>query len=137
MGYTTEFAGKIQLSRALTFAEAKQLLTWANDPDNIDQPKPESYLQWVPNRELDAIGWDGNEKFYNYTAWMQWVCDWLKGIGITANGTLKWSGEETQDVGLLTVVDNITTATEQRRNVDHFQPIDLRELANMALEQVA
>lgn len=137
MGYTTKFSGKIQLSRSLTFAEAKQLLTWADDPDNIDQAKPESYLQWVPSRELDAIGWDGNEKFYNYTEWMQWVCDWLKSIGITANGTLQWSGEETQDVGLLVVVDNIATATEQRCNVDRFQPIDLRELADMALEQVA
>lgn len=137
MGYTTEFTGKIQLSRALTFTEAKQLLTWADDPDSIDQPKPEGYLQWVTNSELDAIGWDGNEKFYGYTEWMQWVCDWLKGIGISANGILQWSGEDTQDVGLLTVVDNIATATEQRRNVDHFQPIDLRELADMALEQVA
>lgn len=73
MGYTTKFKGAITLSRPLTFGEARKLLEFHDDPDIIAGQHPGSYLQWVPTESLDGIVWDGGEKFYEYTEWMQWL----------------------------------------------------------------
>lgn len=136
MGYTTEFNGFIKLSRKLTMAEAKELLTYADDPDNVPTEHPRSYLQWVPSRDLDAIGWDGNEKFYDYVEWLKWVCDWLKGYGIECCGAIQWSGESSTDTGEIQVLDNVVTVLADKKQAVRFTPITLHDLAEMALEQV-
>ena len=115
------------------------LLEWADDPSNVDsfwKDHPNSYLQWVPSKTLDSIGWDGNEKFYDYVKWLQFVCDWLIGAGISANGNLFWSGEDTEDIGILSVTHNqVTKKPNQQNNID-FTPIELSDLAEIALEQL-
>jgi hypothetical protein len=119
--------------------EAKQLLEWADDPDNIDfsgKEKIGSYLQWVPSKRLDSIGWDGNEKFYEYEKWMQFVCDWLINLGIVANGDLFWSGESTIDTGILSVKANHVLRTPTMQQVNDFKPISLSDLEKRALELV-
>lgn len=135
MGYTTKFTGHIKLSRKLTMAEAKQILEFNEDPDRIPAPHPNSYMQWVPNASLDAIGWDGNEKFYNYTEWLSWLCSWLRERGIETAGLLNWSGEDTDDAGQILVIDGVVTASTTLKKADRFKPIDLRDLAEMALKQ--
>jgi hypothetical protein len=93
-------------------------------------------MQWVPSESLDAIVWDGNEKFYDYVTWMEWICAWLLQRGIAANGSLVWSGESAADVGTITVDNNAVTATEgakQPKTVN--KPMTLRKLADMALAQ--
>lgn len=138
MGYTTKFSGSVKLSRPLTLKEAKTFLTWSDDRDSIefgDKEKISSYLQWVLSKSLDRIGWDGNEKFYDYEKWMQFVCDWLTEIGVGANGDLTWSGESADDVGVLSVKDNLVSATQGAYSDSDFIPIDLSDLADMALEQ--
>jgi hypothetical protein len=106
MGYTTEFSGKIQLSRKLTDDEYNLLIEYNEDPDSIPGEKPGSYMQWSPTESKDAIEWDGNEKFYYYTEWLYWILNHLLTIGITANGQLYWSGEDAMDVGKITVIDS-------------------------------
>ena len=61
MGYTTKFTGCINLSRALTLKEAKELLEIA-DLDRAEVREitgTDAYLQWVPTETLvvpDAVG---------------------------------------------------------------------------------
>lgn len=89
MGYTTKFTGSVSLSRALTIAEARILLE-ANEDNDATKALfgRNSYLKWVPTESLDAIVWDGNEKFYDYIELMGDVCAWLKARCIPASGEI-------------------------------------------------
>lgn len=138
MGHTTKFRGTLQLSRALTLAEAKKLLEFNEDPDLIEGSHPDSYMQWVPTESLDGIVWDGNEKFYNYTEWMQWLLLWLGDRGVTASGELLWSGEEVGDVGVLSVLNGVATANRgPKQSSRSGTPLSLARLGEMALDQLA
>lgn len=136
MGYTTRFTGCIKLSRPLTFAEAKTLLAYAHDSEQAPKPNPGGYLQWVPSTTLDAIGWDGNEKFYDYVEWLAWVCTWLKAAGIKSDGVIFWSGETVRDVGTITVVDGAVSASKGRHNPQTFTPLTLEQLGLMAIDKL-
>lgn len=138
MGYTTNFSGHLALSRPLTIAEAKTLLGYSEDPDSINVVHPDSYLQWVPSESLDAIVFDGGEKFYNYSDWMLFTLHFLSEAEIRANGVIQWQGEDTGDVGLLTVIDNGLTVTKGSVvPKTNFKPLTIHSLAHMALKQVA
>lgn len=137
MGYTTKFAGYLRLSRRLTIAEARLLLLYADDSRNAPAPNPGGYLQWVPSASLDTIGWDGNEKFYNYVEWLRWVCAWLKDAGIAANGSIVWFSEEVCDTGTITVIENFVRCTKNNAPPPiEFRPLTMAALADMALKQV-
>lgn len=136
MGYTTKFNGSIKLSRQLTMGEAKQLLEFNEDPDKVPAPHPNSYMQWVPGSTLDCIGWDGGEKFYEYAEWLQWIVLWLAARGISSSGILSWSGEQAGDTGTLTVIDGRVESRPAGSAPVKFKPMTLRDLAEMALEQL-
>jgi hypothetical protein len=137
MGRTTKFKGALTLSRALTLSEAKQLLEFNEDPDTIEGTHPDSYMQWVPTETLDGIVWDGVEKFYNYTEWMQWLVQWLKACDIDAGGELLWSGEDAGDVGVITVAGGLVTADSGRKKgVASGKPLTLAALGEIALAQL-
>lgn len=138
MGYTTKFSGQINLSRPLTMAEARDLLTYNEEPEKIPNPPVQGgYMQWVPSRTLKAIGWDGNQTFYDYEAWLTWVCAWLKERGIGTAGQLLWSGEQPDDTGELLVVDGEVTVLKGKTATMRFVPLTLDALAKIALDQVA
>jgi hypothetical protein len=138
MGYMTTFTGQVSLSRALTFAEAKELIEMSEDSDLTQQNFGlRNYMQWVPTESLDAIVWDGNEKFYDYTPLMQKLCDWLLLRGVVANGELLWRGESADDVGSLLVVENVATARPGKKaKVKSGTPLTMARLGEMALEQL-
>ena len=138
MGYTTKFNGCINLSRALTFKEAKELMEIAGlGPAKVREiTSIESYLQWVPTETLDGIVWDGNEKFYEYVPLLRWLCDWLKERGIEANGELLWAGEDTADRGRIVVKANNVEIIEGRQiKTKSERPLSLKKLGEMALQQ--
>jgi hypothetical protein len=137
MGYTTEFQGAIDLGRKLTMAEAKELLEVADSGDAQRITGIDAYFQWVPADTLQHIVWDGNEKFYKYTEQLQWLCAWLDKRGITANGTLYWSGEEASDTGTITVTANLVEAIPNAKGEGRqCRPLTLDGLRQMALEQI-
>ncbi len=73
--------------------------------DKIKQPG--LWLQWVLNEDGTELSWDGNEKFYNYTEWLQYlIAHFFEPWGIKLNGEIEWVGEESNDRGKIVVVDN-------------------------------
>lgn len=138
MGYTTEFTGAIQLSRPLTLKEAQTLLEYNENPDLIPGEKPDSYMQWVPTESLDQIVWDENEKFYNYTEWMTWLCQLLDTWGIDADGTLQWRGESRDDTGFIQVVKNdVTRSKSPQTEPRKSKPLTMDYLGRLALQQIS
>jgi len=89
--------------------------------DHNKPPKgqPGLWCQWVPTSDGCGIQWDGGEKFYDYVAWMKYIIEhFLKPWGITANGLIRWYGEERSDVGTIVVKDNEVTTTHALLNDD-------------------
>jgi hypothetical protein len=138
MGYTTEFTGSVKLSRHLTLAEAKELLDLYDYEAMKKASGIESYMQWVPTENLDAIVWNGGEKFYEYIPLLEWLCGkWLQEHGIAANGALFWRGESANDIGRITVADNVVTAHVLDECVqDGGKPLTKRRLGELALEAI-
>lgn len=138
MGYNTKFSGSLLLSRKLTLGEAKEFLDANEDPDCIE-PKCgiDSYMQWVPSESLDAIVYDGNEKFYDYDKWLQWVLDRLTKMGIYADGSIVWSGESEGDIGVLKVQGNVLTVKKGDAPINpSTKPMTLEKLGEIALGQL-
>ena len=77
--------------------------------------QPGLWLQWIIEDHEDdsfTLEWDGEEKFYNYIAWLEYL---IKKIFIPANavlnGEVEYRGEDWTDTGFITIKDNIVTST--------------------------
>jgi hypothetical protein len=142
MGYTTRFSGAIKLSRPLKLLEAKFILDVVEEmaePTVMDGCKPPGvgYLQWVPSESLDQVVWDEGEKFYEYAGWMSWLCGYLRTIGVEANGSLAWQGEDMADRGILRVHKNeVSKVTGTKVPVNAERPLSRGKLGEMALQAI-
>ncbi len=105
---------------------------YAPDIENGNFPDPSQpglWCQWVPSDDGTVIEWDGNEKFYNSEAWMVYLIDhFLKPDARAAsvgdpqftdftfdhvlNGQIQAEGEDSDDVWLLVVKDNVVSKIE-------------------------
>jgi len=75
-----------------------------NDPPST---QPGLWQHWVPNNNGTKIEWDGGEKFYDYVEWLDYMIDsFIKSWGYKLNGTVKWRGENFDDLGVITVKNN-------------------------------
>ena len=141
MGYTTKFSGAFNLSRPLTIAEAKELMDIYEEGDATLVQETfgvKTYLQWVPTETLDAIVWDGEEKFYDYEELLLALLAWLGDRGIRVNGRVFWSGEDTTDTGELIVENSVLRSSRNTKvSTRSSKPLTLAKLAKIALEMVA
>lgn len=119
MGYSTDFDGKFKITPPLSSARAAKLREKVASGTKHPKEKgaPPSYCEWEVTSDGAGIQWNGGEKFYYYTAWLKFLIDtYLAPWGHTVNGSVKWSGDDAADVGVLTVVDN--KVEEHRANAD-------------------
>jgi len=155
MGYDTQFTGRVTVAPPLNPREIAYLRKFANtrrmerangpyyvdgtgpygqgrDADIIDynQPpagQPGRWCGWVPTETGETIEWNSVEKFYEATAWMQYLVDHFLKPGSHAqgqpgfehftfnhvlNGTIDAQGEDPDDTWQLIVKDNEVTSTE-------------------------
>jgi len=83
------------------------------DFNNSPSDQPGLWCQWVPTDDFSSLEWNGAEKFYCYTEWLEYLIDnFLKPWGYTLNGEVTWRGEEHSDIGLLLVTNNVVTTHE-------------------------
>lgn len=112
MGYDTEFEGRFELDRPLT-THHKCVLDDFNDTRHDDilfNGLPGIWCNWVPSNDGTAIVYDGQEKFYHYAEWIQYLIEhFLKPWGYTVNGEVSWFGENRSDVGKIVVKNNVVT----------------------------
>ena len=75
--------------------------------------QPGLWCQWVPTDDSEGIEWNGVEKFYHYTEWLEYVIEhFLVPWNYVLNGEVYWQGEESSDMGKLLVKDNEVIARE-------------------------
>lgn len=67
---------------------------------------PSLWCKWIINNDGE-LEWDGNEKFYNYEEWLQYLINnFFAPLGYILNGDIGWQGEDMDDFGNIHVVDN-------------------------------
>lgn len=103
--------------------------------DNNTPPasQPSLWLQWTPTETGRHLEWDGGEKFYNYIEWLEYIIEKvLIPNGYKLNGEVKYYGEETNDKGTITIIDNDITVkskagfvyyNDEKISIDKFNQI--------------
>lgn len=116
MGYTTDFRGRLELSKKLTYEQLKEykLFVDTRHEDGYED-KPSIWLQWeiVEENKSHYLEWDGSEKFYNYVEWLEYIIQkFFKKWGVELNGVIQWRGEEWEDFGRIIVINNEVNTEE-------------------------
>ena len=85
--------------------------------------QPSLWCNWVTNygehcrdtaeAERTLLFWNGNEKFYNYVEWLEYIIDnfiirWENKL----NGVVVWKGELDNDMGRIRIVENHITVKD-------------------------
>jgi hypothetical protein len=115
MGYTTDFYGEFVLNKKLDQELQEKLIKFSEDrhESNVAPTPPSYWCQWIPTEDGLHITWDGGEKFYEYVAWLQYLCDhFLAPNGYILNGSVQYQGEDHSDVGWVVCVDNQARLSE-------------------------
>lgn len=113
MGYTTTFKGRIEVTPSMPTSlvdEIKQFSEQRHGGNMTPHPGfPGFWCDIESTPDGTALVWNGNEKSYYMTEWMQYVIDHFLKPNFIANGVLEAYGEEPGDVWGLRVVDNVAT----------------------------
>lgn len=85
------------------------LFGWPREIDGVQQPQ--EWCNWEltnDNPDCTTIRWDGGEKFYEYTEWLDYLVAAIRHDfpGSTFDGEIEYRGEEWDDVGTLVVSDD-------------------------------
>ena len=75
--------------------------------------QPNLWCKWIPSVVGDSLEWNTIEKFYDYVEWLEYIIThFLKPWGIVANGSVRWRGEDFDDMGVITVNNNVVSSKE-------------------------
>lgn len=78
--------------------------------NHVPAGQPGLWCKWAPNEDGTAIVWNGAEKFYNYIEWIVYLIEkFLQPWGYCVDGTVRWQGEEPDDLGCIEVKANVVT----------------------------
>lgn len=78
------------------------ILDYNREPDE----QPGLWCQWIPTDDGMGIKWDGGEKFYHYTEWLNYLIEhFFTRWGYVISGQVAYSGESRRDVGHVKIVD--------------------------------
>ncbi len=77
------------------------------DHNSPPSTQPGLWCQWEPCEDRKHIMWDGDEKFYEYKAWLVYLIkNFLAPKGYILNGEVEFQGENRNDRGIITVTNN-------------------------------
>lgn len=80
------------------------------DHNRPPKSQPSLWLQWTPSSSGKFLEWDGNEKFYNYVEWLEYLLEKiLVPRGYILNGSVKFQGEDYEDCGTIDIENNVVT----------------------------
>lgn len=88
--------------------------------DNNRPPstQPSLWLQWVISEDGTKLEWDGSEKFYSYVEWLAYLYkEIIAPLGHTLGGTIRWRGEDFDDVGKI-IVDQFYLTADGHTAID-------------------
>lgn len=92
--------------------------------------QPSLWCQWTANEDGTELIWDGSEKFYSYVSWLNYlIVHIFNKWDIKLNGLIFWKGEEENDNGSITIMDNVITVVNfTDEEFTPFSPFEPREV---------
>lgn len=104
MGTYTEFYGYLEANREFTQEEINIIHDFSRE--RHDGPEyPGIWCQWVIDNGV--LEWDGIEKFYNYTEWLEYLIKhFFNEWNIVLNGSIIYQVDYITDRGKIEVIDN-------------------------------
>lgn len=138
MGYSTEFNGQFELDRVLDsdtydllygLSTTRRMKRLVNPEYGVDgefyieddftdivernsppATKPSLWCSWEPTEDLQHIQWNGAEKFYCYVEWLEYLINNILSPGdYTLNGEVWYQGDDDNDFGSISIVNNRVT----------------------------
>lgn len=89
------------------------------DYNDAPNGQPGLWCQWTPTIDRTGVMWDGNDGFYCYVEWLEYLlAHFLKPWGYVLAGEVHWQGEDAEDFGRIRVVRNQVTTSTGRRVYD-------------------
>ena len=80
--------------------------------------QPGLWCGWCPTSDNTGIEWDGGEKFYYYSEWLDYLIqNFIKPWNLVLNGVVKWQGQRQEDTGEIVVKDNIIQIVSSQSNL--------------------
>jgi hypothetical protein len=77
--------------------------------------QPGLWCKWQYNIYENIVEWDGNEKFYDYVEWLEYLIEKVfEPNGYKLNGLVKWIGECDDDCGKIKVNNNFISVKGDR-----------------------
>lgn len=77
--------------------------------------QPGLWCKWKYNINENTVEWDGNEKFYDYVEWLEYLIEKVfEPNGYKLNGVVKWIGECDDDYGKIKVNNNFISVKGDR-----------------------
>ena len=102
MGYSTDFFGQFKIDPPLklqTIIELDKIChrrhEWIKEEKRHEDNAPGYYCQWITNDCGTELSWDGNERFYGYVEWLEYLCkNMINPDGSKLMGNVCWRGDD-------------------------------------------
>lgn len=108
------------------------------DHNTHPSTQPGLWCGWRPNDEGTAIVWDGGEKFYHYVEWIQYIItNFLAPKGYILTGDVRWEGEDSDDVGIIRIVNNVVTAHSGQMTFPSLEPVDAQPVQSGVAPEIS
>jgi len=110
MGYSTDFSGGIDIVPPLSDADVSKLNDFAKERHDGNE-FPGIWCDWEVDASGMMIAWNGGEKSYDMETWMVYLIqNFFQGHML--NGSMSAQGEESDDMWLLHVRDNVVSVED-------------------------
>lgn len=101
--------------------------------------QPGLYCKWTVTEDGQFLEWNGQEKFSNYVQWLGCLLSsFLIPWGYSATGVLVYQGEDKEDYGTLTVINNIMVrkVIEKDDRITTVNVLEISDVETMSVSQL-
>jgi len=108
MGYSTRFTGRFDFDKPLPLGviESMRKLQGVDTRDLSGAAYPGMFCQWILTNDLMGVKWDGEEKFYQWEEWLNWlVRNFFLPNAVNITGRVAFQGEDIEDAGYIEVLE--------------------------------
>jgi hypothetical protein len=108
MGYSTRFLGRFDFNKPipLNIIESMKKLEGVDTRDLSGTVYPGNYCQWILTNDNKGVKWDGEEKFYQWEEWLNWLIrNFFLPNDIKLTGKVSFQGDDIEDAGFIEVFD--------------------------------